>query len=290
MIVMIRIVLFSLFFTAVNCQLALLWLNYHHFQCAQTTRNYHESVRHQYLCTSSMIRTCISDVNIYSHSSVIFLDHFCGFIDGRKPLLPHTIWNIHLMPNIKIHFLKFLLFHNNWYCDYEYLRLNSNNKSSTFCGNRFPWVYDVSDTRVEISLMKEHAGTEPWWFRELELLYYGAYDQPNSHFVIFTKPSSIINTHFPNTEQNAYETFHFISSSRLDILYLTAINVCSKDQVVCFDGPGIKSPVLQFTNNHSDWKCMSSTFQMMCKFSKANNVSTTVLIFSFSLCTPETIK
>ena len=181
-----------------------------------------------------------------------------------------------MKPNIKIHFLKFRLFDNNWYCDYEFLRLKSNNKSSTFCGNRFPWVYDASDTRVEIILMKERAGTEPWWFRELEVLYYGAYDQPNNHFVIFTKQSSILNTPFPNTEQNAYETYHFISSSRLDILYLTAINVCSKDQVICFDGPGIKSPVLQFTNNQSDWKCLSSTFQMMCKFSNANNVSTTV--------------
>ena len=279
MTVTIRIVLFLLFVTAVNCQLALLWLNYQHFQCTQDTRNYHESVRHQYLCTSSLIRTCISDVNIYSHNLVIFLDNFCGFIDGRNLVQPHTIWIIHVKPNIKIHFLKFLLFDNNWYCDYEYLRLKSNNKSSTFCGNRFPWVYDASDTRVEIVLMKQpRAGTEPWLWRELqlELLYYGAYDQPNSHFVMLTKPSSIINTHFPNTEQNIYETFHFISSSRLDILYLTAINVRSKDQVVCFDGPGIKSPVLQFTNNQSDWKCLSSTFQMMCKFSKANNVSTTV--------------
>ena len=142
---MIRLILFSLFLATVNChQLGYSWLNYHHFQCAQNTRNYRESVHHQYLCTFSFLRTCISDINAYSHSSVNVPEYFCGFIDGRNALLPRTIWNIHLKPNINIHFLQFVLFDNYWYCDYEYLRVNSNDKSSTFCGNRLPWVHDAA--------------------------------------------------------------------------------------------------------------------------------------------------
>ena len=271
MIVMIRLTLFLLYLTTVNCQLVYIWLNYHHFQCAQNTRNYRESVHHQFLCISSLTWTCISDVNVYSNKTVMFLEYFCGFIDGRNALQPRTIWNILLKPNINIHFLKFVLFDNYWYCDYEYLSVSSNNKSSKFCGNRLPWVYDASDTSVKIILMTPRAGTDKYL---LELLYYGAYE-PNynyKHFVIFIQPSSLINIHLPNTEQNAFESFHFISRNRLDIMALEAITTCNKGQVVCHDGPGFKSPVLQFTHNQSVWKCLSSTFQMMCKFSRVDDV------------------
>ena len=269
-----RLILFSLFLTAVNCQLAYIWLNYQHFQCAQNTKNYHESVRHQYLCTSSVIRTCIHDDNAYTYSSVISLNYFCGFIDGRNPLQPRTIWNIHLKPNIKIQFLKFLLSHYYWYCDYEFLRIYSTTDTSTFCGNRFPWAYDASNTRLKLMLVTYQPGRENY---QLELLYYGAYvPVPSQHFVIFIQQASIINTHIPNIEQNAFESFHFVASSRLNILQLEAMNICSKEQVICYDGPGIKSPILQFTSNQSEWECLATTFQMVCKFSRASNTCTKV--------------
>ena len=221
MITMMRIILFLLLITALNCQLAYIWLNYQHFHCAQNTRNYRESVHHQYLCTSSLISTCISDDNICSHNSVTFLDHFCGFIDGRNAIQHLTIWNIHLKPNINIHFLKFILFHNYWYCDYEYLRVYSNNNTITFCGNRIPWVHDASDTKVQVMLMTQRTSTKSY---QLELLYYGAYTPNYQHFIIFTSSSSVISTHYPNAVQNAFESFHFISSNRLDIMELGAVN------------------------------------------------------------------
>ena len=46
------------------------------------------------------------------------------------------------------------------------------------------------------------------------------------------------------------------------------MNTCSEGQVVCHDGSGFKSPLLQFTYNQSVWGCLSSTFQMMCKLSR----------------------
>ena len=246
-------------------------MNYQHFQCSQNTNNYHESIRHQYLCTSSLIWTCISDVNDYSHNAVILLDYFCGFIDGRNALQPHTIWNIHLKPNVNIHFMKFVLFDNYWYCDYQYLRVYSNNKTTTFCGRRFPWVYDVSDTKVNIILMRQRFGTI---YIELELLYYGAYIPNYQHFIIFIPSFSLKNIHYPNTEQNAFESFHFISRNRLNIMELEAVNTCSKGQVACYDGPGFKSPLLRFAYNQSVWEFLSSTFQMMCKFLRVDDVGT----------------
>ena len=268
---MIRLVLFSLFFTTVNCQLAYIWLNYQHFQCSQNANNYFESIHHQYLCTSSLIWTCISDVNDYSDNAIIFLDYFCGFIDGQNALQPHTIWNIHLKPNVHIHFLKFVLLDNYWYCDYEYLRVYSNNKTTTFCGLRLPWVHDASDTKMKIILMTQRTGIKN---QQLELLYYGAYVEIYQHFIIFTSSSSLRDIHYPNTEQNAFESFHLISSNRLDIMELEAMNTCSKGQVVCCDGPGFKSPRLQLAYNQSVRKCMSSTFQMICKFSRVDDVCT----------------
>ena len=99
-----RIVLFSLFLTTVNCQLAFIWLNQQQFQCVQNmnTRNYREYVSHQYLCISPRIWACIADINGYTRSLGLYLDHFCGFIDGQNVLQPHTVWNIniHTYPNI----------------------------------------------------------------------------------------------------------------------------------------------------------------------------------------------
>ena len=275
MIVMIRLIVFLWFLTTVNCQLAHIWLNYNLFQCLQNARNYHESVHNQYLCTSSFIETCIADVNEYSHSSVIVPEYFCGFIDGRNALQRHTIWNIHLKPNINIHFLKFVLFDHYWYCDLEYLRVSSNNKSSTFCGNHLPWVHDATATSVNIILMThaQRAGTKNY---QLKLLYYAAYVLNYKHFVMFIQPSStnhpVINIRL--NDNNAVESFHLISSNRLEIVELESMNTCSKDQFVCYDGPWFKSPVLQFTYNQSVWKCLSSTFQMMCKFSRVDDVCT----------------
>ena len=119
--------------------------------------------------------------------------------------------------------------------------------------------------------MTPYAGTKNY---ELKLLYYGAYVLNYKHFVIFIQPSSLINIHLPNTEQNAFESFHFISRNRLDIMELESITTCNKGQVVCHDGPGLKSSVLQFTHNQSVWNCLSSTFQMMCKFSRRDDVCT----------------
>ena len=269
---MSKLILSSLFLTTVNCQLAYIWLNYHHFQCSQSTHNYRESIRHQYWCTSSLIWTCLFDVNDYSHNANIFLDYFCGFIDGQNALQPHTIWNIHLNPNVKIHFLKFDLLEHYWYCDYEYLRVYSSNKTTTYCGLRLPWVHDALDTRVKIILMTKRTDTKNY---QLEFLYYGAHYISNyQHFIIFTDSSSLTNMHYPNTEQNAFESFHFITHNRLDIMKLETMNTRSKGQVVCYDGPGFKSPLLQFIYNQSGWECLSSTFQMMCKFSREDDIYT----------------
>ena len=270
----ISIIFISLFLTTVNCQLAFIWLNNQHFQCVQNTRNYHDALQHQYLCLSSLVWRCISDVNVYSRSSIMSLDYFCGFIDGRNALQPHMIWNIDLKPNIHIYFLEFLLSNNYWYCNFEYLRVYSNERRSTFCGSRIPWVYDASDTRVKIILVTPRFGTECY---QLQLMYYGAYVPTiNQHSIIFTKPSPMINTLYLLIERKAFESFHFISNGRLDIVQLSAVNMCSEGKVVCHDGPGIKSPVLQFTYNQSVWECLSTTFQMWCEISRADNVCTNI--------------
>ena len=239
----IRIILPPLFFIMGNCQLAFIWMNHQHFHCVQNinTRSYRETIQNQYLCFSALVWTCISGDSVYSHNSSITLDYFCGFINGQNAIKTQTIWDIRMNPNIHIYFPKFLLYNNYWYCDFEYLRLFSNNKSNTFCGIRFPWVHDASDTTVRITLLTESFGNNDY---QLELQYYGAYITNHQHFVIFTHPSSILNMYFPNTEPNAFESFHFISNGRLDILHFSAVNICSKHQVVCYDGPGIKSPIL----------------------------------------------
>ena len=271
----ITIIISSVFITTINCQLMFIWLNNQQFRCAQNTQNYQEAIRYQYLCISPLVRSCIVDTNVYSsRSSPIFLHHFCGFIDGQNALQSRTVWKIDLRPNIHIHFIKFLLWTNYWFCDFEFVRVYSNNKRNKFCGSRLPWVYDSSDTKVRVVLKTKRFASKKY---ELELQYYGAYvPQNNQQFVLFIKPSSTISTHLPNTKQNAFESFHFVSSRRLDILELAVMYICSQEQLVCYDGPGVKSPILQFTYNLSEQKYLSSTFQMVCKFTRANNTCSKV--------------
>ena len=198
------------------------------------------------------------------------------FIDGRNVLQPHTVWNIsiHTYPNIQIHLSKFALLHNYWYCDFEYLRIYSGNKSSIYCGNRLPWMHDALDTTVKIVFVTHRYGQKNY---QLELQYYGAYVPPsNKQFFILTSPSSVINIHPLMIKQNAFQSFHFISNGRINIVQLQAINKCSKDQLICYDGPGTKSPILQSTYNQSEWQYQSNTFHMVCTYSKADTFCTKV--------------
>ena len=261
---MIVIILSSLVLTNVNCQFAHLWLNYQQFQCAQHVRSHHEAVQHQYLCVYSLVWMCVRDTNSYTAGSALSLDNFCGFINGQKAKQSQTIWNIHVRPNIHVHFLKFSLFYYYWHCDVEYIRVTTTNKSSTFCGNHLPWIYDASDVSVSISLSTGRFGSMHY---QVELQYYGAYVRNYQHYVAFMEHASIFRTPLPDIMQHKFENFHLISNSRLDFLKFIAVNMCSKIQLVCHDGPGMKAPTLQFICSQSICECRSSTFQMFCKFS-----------------------
>ena len=265
--IMIVIIFSLLILTPVKCQLEFIWLNHQQFECAQNTRSYREAVYHQYSCVSFLTWTCIRDFNVYTPSSVLPLASFCGFIDGQNVKQSNTIWHIQVKPNIHVHFIKFSLFDNYWYCDSELLKITSENKVSVFCGNRLPWVYDASAPSVSISLSTQRFGSTHY---QVELQYYGAHIRSYQHFVVLLGPSSLINTHFPHLMRNKFKSFHFISNSKLDIVNIAIVNICSKQQIACHDGPGVKSPAQQLICNQSDCKCISTTFQMFCKLSASS--------------------
>ena len=214
------------------------------------------------MCISSLTWICFRDVNVYTSGLALSLDYFCGFIDVQNAQQSPTIWNIHVKPNVHVHFLKFSLFNYYWHCDFEYIQVTTTNKASTFCGNRLPWIYDASDVSASFILSTKRFSSK---HIQVELQYYGAYVQNYQHFVVFMELYSIINSRLPDM-QNEIETFHFISNSKLDVLNFVPINMCSKMQLICYDGSGIKAPVLQFIHNQSTYKCVSSTFQMFCEF------------------------
>ena len=196
---------------------------------------------------------------------MISLDYFCGFTDGQKARRSHTTWNIYVSPNIHVYFNKFSLFTNYWYCDVEYLRVTSKDKSSIFCCNRLPWIYDTSAFSVSILISTQRFSSMRY---QIELQYYGAFVPKYQHFIVFMESYSILNIHLPDMIKHNYESFHFISEGRLNIVHLSVDNMCSKLQIVCYDGPGIKAPTLHFPCHQSQCKCVSSTFLMFCKLSK----------------------
>ena len=260
--IMILLILVSFCVTTLNCHLAFTWLNQQQCQCAQNIRNYREAIQHQYMCIFSRTWTCVMNVNARYYSS-IYLDHFCGFISLTYIKQSEITWSIYVVPNIHINFLNFSLFELSSRCDFEYLRAVTTSKNNTFCGSRLPWVYDASDSLVKLIFFTERLGLHQY---QLQFQYYGAHVSNNQHFVLFRKLARISGMHVPNIKQNEFETFHFISGHRLDIVILVAMNVCSTQQVVCYDGPGTKSPGIHC--NQITYQ--SSTFQMVCKFSRPN--------------------
>ena len=258
------IILCSLLVATVNCQLAFTWLQFQQGHCTQNTRNYYEAILNQYLCILAQTQSCIEDDFTYSRS-FIQLNYFCGFIDGTRILRSEQMWRIHMKPNVYVEFFNFSLFHNQWYCDYENVKVISRNKSSTFCGSRLPWVHDAVDSYLEIIFSTQRSGVRNYSF---QLQYYGAFLSDHQDVVQFVNQSPIKSMHLSD-KQSTYETFHVITHGRLDILHVIALNVCSIQQVVCFDGPGMKSQPALFTyNHHSQWTCVSSTFQLVCIMSK----------------------
>ena len=255
---MIFLILPLLFATPTNCQLAFTWLNHQHFQCAQHTRNHREAIQHQYMCIFSHTWMCITDAIAQSYT-FMYLDHFCGFINLRYAAQSKVIWNIHMKPNIHVHFLDFSLSSNYWYCDFEYLRAVTTNEYSTFCGNRLPWVYDASDSSVKIIFFTKRFSSQQY---RLQFQYYGANAPNYQHFVLLMKPSATKGIHLFNIKRNEFETFHFISNGRLEIVYIEVVKACNILQLDCYDGPGIKSP-----NLHCKQACKSKTFQMVCRVS-----------------------
>ena len=264
---MIIIAIVSLCAITVNSQLAFIWLMHQQFQCAQNVQNYREAVHQQYICILSRTHMCVAKTSLHSQiHPYMHLHSFCGFIEITDVSIPETIWIIHVKANFHLHFLTFSLFHNYWYCDYEYLRVIGRKRISTFCGYRLPWIHDVSDSIVKLIFSTQRFGSGHY---SITFQYYGAYVQSHQHFTKLVNPTSSINILSFNTK-NVFEMFHLISNSKLEVLYLKTIDVCNMSQMVCYDGPGIKSPTLQHTYNHSQWTCQSSTFQMVCRVSRSD--------------------
>ena len=259
---MINYIQYSFFLTTVTYQLSFIWLTQQHSQCPHGIRNYRESLGHQYWCIHSRTLTCMMDTIEYSQDFSFSLSYFCGFVNGRNTVRSQTIWKIYVRPNIHIYFIQFSLLHNYWFCDYEYVKVVSNNKNSTFCGSLLPWVYDASDSSVKIIFETQRFSSMHY---HMELQYYGAYINNHQHILIFTQPLSNLDFHLPHAEQIVFESLHLVSKSRRSTLQLTTNSFCHKHQMVCYDGPGIKSPIIKFLYIRSAWKCMSSTFQMLCK-------------------------
>ena len=258
---MVFLILFPLVFRTVICHsLAFTWLNYHQFQCVHYhARNYEEAINQQYLCILQQIRTCTKDTNNYLHNHM-YMNHFCGFIDVRKAVNPDVVWHIQVQPNVIVHFLNFSLFHNYWYCDCEYLMVTRKKVYDKFCGNRLPWLLDSFASSVKIIFITQRFNSMRYW---VELLYYGAHRLHYKDLTVFIPfPFSI--TFYLNNEENAFEIFHIITHDITSTVYLSAVNVCSQLQLVCYDGPGIKSPLLPVIYNQSERTCRSTTFQMVC--------------------------
>ena len=241
--------------SAAKCQLAYTWLIHQQVECTQNTRNIHEAVKHQYMCIFSRTWTCVVDANNYSYRP-LYLDHFCGFINSNYAAQNKVTWNVYVKPNIHVYFRNFSLWSNFCSCDFEYLQVITSNINSTFCGTRFPWVHDATDSSVKIIFLTKRFGSQKYL---LQFQYYGVYIPNYQHFVLFTESSAVSGMHVPNVNENEFETFHFISSNRLDILYLAVVNACSTHAASGL----LRWTWDQVTNTAMLALGMSSTFQMV---------------------------
>ena len=249
------------------------WIIKQNYKCLQSPTSslqhytsLQQALQHHYPCLLVATLQCVSDLIDY-HQSTIRLHYFCGLLDSvninyvftalvnnmQVNYVVHT-WIITSDLYIRIRFIEFTGQHEGWMCTGERLTVLSRGVADEFCGTRFPWVYDIWSSKANITLFTQHLKLQSGYFK---LQYHGSV--PMNIGVNAVLKSISPTGHFSDIRHDA-ESHHFIAESMLHTIEVQVINICKTVSMVCYDGPGTRSPVL----HHNHTSLQSTTYQMIC--------------------------
>ena len=270
------------------------WLNKQQSQCFMgRIFSQQQFIKHYYHCILDKTSACIHDMTDYHQQpqqqqrSTIYLRYFCGcIITDRIQQVSSLQWHIHTATNVRLHFEEFSLAHYNWECKQEWLQIDSSIGVDKLCGKRLPWKQDLPGPDIFIILQ---AGNEVMTGHFL-LFYYMLTKLWRVKHVVRTEiqfQHDVTTTyHYPDFTVNDEVCLHYLGKVKLHPI---SLNVFHRTEdvvqvaVICYDGPGSKSPRLtndDVVQSEKEPFFVASTYQMYCKFSKKQNYSSHYQIYS----------
>ena len=210
-------------------------------------------------CVALATRSCIKDTMDYSVKP-IQIDNFCGLIDSHRIRTVPMTWHINGYSAKLINFQIFSLPHEFWRCTKEKVVVSTLAISHRFCGNRFPWKMNLRSSRIKIEFFSS--------MNISKIHHLTTYFQIQIHNSTLHKNYSII----PNIGNSTFAlliwkrfvvlSYHFIAGNKLGRIDLYIVGNGKDLNVVCHDGPGQLSPILQHKSASYGIEFLSTAFHL----------------------------
>ena len=254
-------------------------------QCANGQSLFYQGyIQHYYHCILAKTASCIEDMADYKQQSSITLRYFCACISSERIVekMSWTRWQIHSSHNVRLHVEKFSLIHIDWKCTEERMEISSSNGMEELCGSRLPWKQDLPGPDISITFHTVEEYSEASfllfyhriskWRRVMNVVrYHLMWDDMSMAY------------YYPNFEANDDVFIHYASGVKLHYISLNVFQRVAQITVICYDGPGSKSPVLKNKDaiqSENEPYFVAGTYQMYCTFSKRQNYSIQYEIYS----------
>ena len=246
---------------------AVLWLQQKQWHCISIKLSFKQTLDYIYHCIFDKTYQCNNDVADYDEDEII-LHHFCGTIKSQNIKQTRQTWKLQFTTDIKIYVQQFSLYHNYYRCEEETMVFRSNDGLETFCGNRLPWKMFFSGPVVIIVFSTKRADSQAKFILHFHRLYTKFYEK--FHILLFRYvPEAFQDPLLFHTTLDYIETFYIYSDFKFYVIEVSVNNAINID-VICYDGPGDKSPLLKNTNSidHVKKTFQASSFQMHCVATK----------------------
>ena len=232
-------------------------LHLQQYRCITQPSSLKQYVHHYYKCITSSTMRCIEDQ--VTNPSLYIGNYFCSLIDGTRIEKVPVEWAINGYPTITLDFLTFSLRHSNWHCTWAKLVVKFIHKTTKYiyCGKRLPWKQHLEFSKI--TLLFESNPFKPG-LAHFIMQYYSSETYTGQNEVIIDSQNmykvSVITFKKPRT---TFLQYHIIVS-KLDRIRIEMVENCWNAEVVCYDGPGSRSPILSKQN----YTIISSFYQTMC--------------------------
>ena len=222
-----------------------------------------------YPCILDKTLQCKHDVGDYDKSEIT-VHYFCGAIQSQKLQRQTQTWLINSAANVRIYIQQFSLSHSFLRCQSETMLFKSKKGVATFCGNREPWKMELPGDIVSVVFSTSTPKTQVLFALYFHTIYTNYYE--NHNIILYKIPynwKKEVLSFYPNLEW--IETAYICTNIKM---YLISVTVYSEHiNVVCHDGPGGKSPVIQnISPSPTTKEYIAGSYQLYCVITKNSEI------------------